>query len=37
MAHAKQALSPAQRQVIDSSTSTLEQLLQALARKERPS
>ncbi|ATB37708.1 hypothetical protein CYFUS_003133 [Cystobacter fuscus] len=37
MAHAKQALSPAQRQIIDSSTSTLEQLLQALTRKERPS
>ncbi|SEL28225.1 type VI secretion system protein ImpM [Stigmatella aurantiaca] len=37
MAHAKQALSPSQRQIIDSSTSTVEQLLQALTRKERPS
>ncbi|MFY0524004.1 type VI secretion system-associated protein TagF [Archangium gephyra] len=37
MAQAKQALSPSQRQVIDSSHSTLEQLLSALARKERPS
>jgi type VI secretion system protein ImpM len=37
MAHAKQALSPSQRQVIDSSHSTLEQLMSALARKERPS
>ncbi|WNG44787.1 type VI secretion system-associated protein TagF [Archangium minus] len=32
MAQAKQALSAAQRQVIDSSNSTLEQLLRALAR-----
>lgn len=32
MAHAKRALSVSQRQVIDSSTSTLEQLLRAFAR-----
>ena len=34
-AHARQALSAAQRQVIDSSTSTLEQLLQALTTRGR--
>ncbi len=32
LVHARQALSPAQRNVIDSSTSTLEQLLQVLAK-----
>ncbi|ATB26781.1 type VI secretion system-associated protein TagF [Melittangium boletus] len=37
MAHARQALSPAQRRVIDSSTSTLEQLLSALTTRGRPS
>jgi type VI secretion system protein ImpM len=35
MAQAKQAMSPTQRRVIDSPSSTLEQLLRALAMKER--
>lgn len=37
LAQAKQALTLSQRQVIDAPTSTLEQLLRALARTERPS
>lgn len=37
MEHAKRALSPTQRQVIDSSSSTLEKLLRALVSQERAS